>query len=59
MYDSKIKYVRSDLIEKITKNCRGVKECKNDINRKEKEKQRDNFRILLGFRENDIFFTKE
>ena len=26
------KYVRSDLMEKIVKNCRGVKKCKNDIN---------------------------
>ena len=40
MDDSKIKYVRSDLIERIVKNRRGVKQCKNDIDRKEKEKQR-------------------
>ena len=40
MDDSKIKYVRSDLIERIVKNCRGVKECKNDINREKKEKKR-------------------
>ena len=59
MDDSKIKYVRSDLMEKITRNCRGVKNCNDDINREEKEKQRDNFRILLGLRENDIFLTKE
>ena len=57
--DFKFKYVRSDLMGKIIKNCRGVKKCKNDINREEKEEQRENFRILLGFRENDIFFTKE
>ena len=36
MYDSKIKYVHSDLMEKIIKNFRGLKESKNDINRKEK-----------------------
>ena len=58
MYDSKIKYVCSDLMEKIIKNCRGVKNCNDDIDKEEKVKQRDNFRILLGFRENDIFLTK-
>ena len=58
MYDSKIKYVRSDLMEKIIKNCRRVKNCNDDIDKEEKVKQRDNFRILLGFRENDIFLTK-
>ena len=57
--DSRNKYVRSDLMEKIIKNCRGVKECKNDINKKEVEKQRKNFRLLLGFKENDLFITKE
>ena len=57
MYDSKFTYVRNDLMKNIIKNCRGVKECKND--KKEKEKQRENFRIFLGFRENDIFLTKE
>ena len=46
MDDSKIKYVRSDLMEKIIRTCRGVKNCNDDINREEKEKQRDNFRIL-------------
>ena len=56
---SKIKYVRSDLIERIVKNCRGVKKCKDDTDRKEKEKQRENFRILLGFKENDIYLIKE
>ena len=59
MDHSKIKCVHSDLMEKIIKNCRGVKECKNDINRKEEEKQRENFRILLGFKKSDIFLTKE
>ena len=58
MYDSKIKYVCSDLMEKIIKNCRGVKNCNDDIDKEEKVKQRDNFRILLGFRENDIFLIK-
>ena len=59
MDDSKSKYVRSDLMEKIIKNCRGVKQCKNDIDREEKEKKRENFRNLLGFKENDMFLTKE
>ena len=50
MDDSEIKYVCSDLIERIVKTCRGVKKCKDDTDRKEKEKQRENFRILLGFK---------
>ena len=50
---NKIKYVHSDLMKKIIKNCRGVKKSnKYKTNRK-------NFRILLGFKENDIFITKE
>ena len=57
--NSNSKFSRSDLIEKIIKNCRGVKKCKDDINRMEKEEQRENFRILLGFREDDIMLTKE
>ena len=51
--NSNSKFARSNLTEKIMKNCRGVKKCKNGINRVE------NFRILLGFRENDIMLTKE
>ena len=54
-----IKYARSDLIEKIIKNCRGVKKCNGGINRKNKEKQREHFRIILRFRENDIYKKKE
>ena len=46
-------------MEKIIKNCRGVKQWKNDIDREEKEKKRENFRNLLDFKENDIFLTKE
>ena len=41
--DSKSKYVRSDLMAKILKNCRGVKQCKNDIAREEKEKKTRKF----------------
>ena len=40
MDDSKVKYVRSDLIERIVKDCRGVKEFKNDINREKKKTKR-------------------
>ena len=57
--DSKIKYVPSDLIERIIKSCSGVKKCNNGINRIEKEKQRENFRAALGFKEHDIMLTKE
>ena len=53
------KCVKSDLIEKMIKNCRGVKKCSDDVNRMEKENQRENFRSLLGFKENDIFQWKE
>ena len=41
--DSKIKYVCSDLMEKIIKSCRRVKQCNAGVNRLEKEKQRENF----------------
>ena len=57
--NSNSKSARSDLMEKIIKNCRGVKKCKDGINKMEKEEQRENFRIILGFRENDIMLTKE
>ena len=53
------KYSRSDITEKVIKNCRGVKRCKDGINRMEKVNQRNNFRILLGFKENEIFQSKE
>ena len=44
--DKKIKYCRNDIAEKIIKNCRGVKQYNGDINRLDKEKQRQNFRQL-------------
>ena len=53
------KCVRNGLIEKIIKNCRGVKKCNNDINKIEKKSKRENFRSLLGFKKNDIFQSKE
>ena len=54
--NSKNKYIRNDIAEKIIKNCRGVKKCKNNTSRKGEEKQRQNFRWALGFKENDLFF---
>ena len=53
------KYARSDIMEKIIKNCRGVKRCSDNTNRKSKEVQRESFRSILGFKENDIFQSKE
>ena len=48
------KYARSDIMEKIMKNCRGVKKSNDGVNRIEKKSQRENFRLLLGIKENDI-----
>ena len=44
---------------KIIKNCRGVKQSNDGLKRLDKENQRQNFRQLLGFKENQIFETKE
>ena len=52
-------YARSDTTGKIIKNCRGDKQFNNCINRLDTEKQIENFRILLGFKENEIFERKE
>ena len=46
-------------MEKIIKNCRGVKKRNDGINRIEKEEQRKSFRAILGFKEHDIILTKE
>ena len=46
-------------MERIIKNCRGVKQCNDGINTIEKEGQRENFRATLGFKEHDIMLTKE
>ena len=46
-------------MEKIIKNCRGVKKSNDGINRIEKEEQRKSFRAILGFKEHDIILTKE
>ena len=53
------KYARSDIMEEIIKNCRGVKQCNDDVYRTEKNNQRDNFRSLLGFKENEIYQSKK
>ena len=57
--DSKIKYVRSDLMENLIKSCRGVKQCNDGVNRLEKEKQREHFGTILGFKEHDIMKVTE
>ena len=44
---------------KIIKNCIGVKKCNGGINRIEKEKQREDFRATLDFKEHGIMLTKE
>ena len=60
MHDNmKDKYIRNDIAEKIIKNCRGVKKPKDNSNKNDKEQQRQNFRLLLGFNEHDVFFSKE
>ena len=57
--DYKFKFARSDIMERIIKNCRGVKKCNENMDRKDKENQIGNFRLLLRFKENDIFQSKE
>ena len=42
-------YAKNKLMEKIIKNCRGVKKCNDGVNRLDKEDQRRDFRVLLGF----------
>ena len=46
-------------MEKIIKNCKGVKKCNDGINRMEKDKERKDLKIILGFKENDIYERKE
>ena len=59
-YSNKIKYIRSNVREKLIKNCRRVKKINKDkIDRKKKEEKRENFRTLLGFKENYLFTTIE
>ena len=53
------KYARNDIIEKVIKNGRGVKKSSDGVNKLDKEKSRENFRQLLGFKENGIYESKE
>ena len=46
-------------MEKIIKNCRGVKKCNDGVYRLDKKDQRQNFRIFLGFKENEIYEKKK
>ena len=56
--DKKSKYARNDIMEKIIKNCRGVKQSDDGLKRLDKENQRQNFRQLLGFKENQYLKLK-
>ena len=57
--DKKSNYARNDIIEKVIKNCRRVKQSNDGLKRLDKENQRENFRQLLGVKESQIFETKE
>ena len=57
--DKKVKYCRNDIAEKVIRNCRGVKKSNDGVNRLIKENERENFRQLLGFKENEVFESKE
>ena len=46
-------------MEKIIKNCRGVKKCNDGINKMEKEEQRKKFIAILRLKEHDIMLTRE
>ena len=56
--DNKSKYSKNDIMEKVIKNCRGVKKSNNGLNKLDKEKT-ENFRLLLGFKETEIYESKE
>ena len=47
--DHKNKYARSDIMERIIKNSRGVKKRNDGVNRTEKRNQTEDFRIILRF----------
>ena len=53
------KYIRNDIAEKKIKNCRGVRRTKDNSSKSNRERQRQNFRLLLRFTEHDIFLSKE
>ena len=51
-------YAKNKPMEKIIKNCREVEKCNGGVDRSDKEDQRRDFRILLGFQENEIYERK-
>ena len=54
--DKKSKYAGNDVMEKVIKNCRGVK------NRQKKYRQRKiktKFQTVIRFKENEVFESKE
>ena len=53
------RYAHNDIIEKIIRNCKGVKRCNDNVNIMQKERNRKDLRIILGFKENDIYERKE
>ena len=57
--DKKSKYPRNDIMEKVIKTCGGVKKSNDGLNKLDKKKNRENFRVLLGFKENEIYESKE
>ena len=57
--DKESKYARNDIMEKVIKNCRGVKKSNGGLNKLDKKKNGENFRMLLGFKENEIYESKE
>ena len=57
--NSQYTYARNDVMERVIKNCRGVKKSNDSVNRLDKEKQRENFRQLFGFQESEIYERKE
>ena len=57
--DKKSKYERNNIMEKVIKNCRGVKKSSDGLNKLHKEKNRENSILLLGFKENKIYESKE
>ena len=60
MHDNmKDKYIRNDIAEKIIKNCRAGKKTKDNLNKSNKQQQIQNFRLISGFNEHDVFFSKE
>ena len=56
--DYKFKFARSDIMEKIIKNCRGAKKCNDNMDKKYKENQRENFRSFLDLKKMTYFKGK-